>query len=271
MSDAIAPSIKAALNAGGTDRRVEKRECQVHGLVEHSVYVLKNGDAEVASHCLSCDADKKRAAQELQEEEARKAEKAKRAEAIKKFKDCGLGARFIGAEISSYEVADGNKSQARVKSIIERFCSNVDKAMTGNNGIMMLGYPGTGKTMLAACCLRAAAVAGYSVHYSTAIDIVRRIRESWRRDAEKTERQIIKEFVGYDLLVIDELGNQHGTESETLSLYDVINGRYADMKPTIVVSNMDHGELESALGKPTMRRLKEGAVTMIFDWEPHLK
>ena len=41
-----------------------------------------------------------------------------------------------------------------------------------------------------------------------------------------------------DLLILDEVGVQFGSETEKMILFEIINGRYEQLKPTIVISNL---------------------------------
>ena len=44
-------------------------------------------------------------------------------------------------------------------------------------------------------------------------------------------------FIRPDLLILDEVGVQFGSETEKMILFEIINGRYEQLKPTIVISN----------------------------------
>ena len=45
-------------------------------------------------------------------------------------------------------------------------------------------------------------------------------------------------FIRPDLLILDEVGVQFGSETEKMILFEIINGRYEQLKPTIVISNL---------------------------------
>ena len=58
--------------------------------------------------------------------------------------------------------------------------------------------------------------------------------------------------------MIDEVGRQYGTQAERAMLFEVINARYVDMKPTVIVSNFDGPHLKEYLGDSIFSRLAEG-------------
>ena len=75
-------------------------------------------------------------------------------------------------------------------------------------------------------------------------------------------------FIGFDLLVIDEVGAQFGSDTEKLFIFDIIDGRYQDMKPTILISNLDIAGIKDVIGERCVDRLREGGGSMIaFNWE----
>ena len=78
---------------------------------------------------------------------------------------------------------------------------------------------------------------------------------------------IVKRFTSAGLLVIDEIGVQSGSPSERAILADVINTRYENLKPTVVIGNLTKEEFLSILGERALDRLKDNGRTLIFDWE----
>ena len=101
---------------------------------------------------------------------------------------------------------------------------------------------------------------------------------SWRKDSCLTEKAVIDNFVGVDLLIIDEVGAQFGTPAEALHLFDVISERYAQMKSTIILSNFQlsvtpeqraAGQVSIAdyLGDAAFDRFREaGSRAVAFNW-----
>src|SRR5690606_23131134 len=96
---------------------------------------------------------------------------------------------------------------------------------------------------------------------------IRAVKDTYRRDSTQTEAEAIASFVTPDLLILDEVGVQFGSDTEKLILFEIINGRYESMKPTIVISNLAIGELEAYLGERAFDRLREGGgKAVVFDW-----
>ena len=99
------------------------------------------------------------------------------------------------------------------------------------------------------------------------LDAVRSVKETWRPGSEHSERKAIGRFYEPDLLILDEVGVQFGSEAEKIILYDIINGRYERVLPTILISNLPEAELGAYLGDRVLDRMSEGGgVTLAFDW-----
>ena len=62
-----------------------------------------------------------------------------------------------------------------------------------------------------------------------------------------------------DWLIVDEIGVQFDTDKERTMLYDIFNYRYNEMRPTILLSNLDRAGIYSKLGKRICDRIFGGA------------
>jgi len=91
--------------------------------------------------------------------------------------------------------------------------------------MIMVGGVGTGKTLLASAILDAL-VDKHDCWIIKTIDLIRRIKSTWSKDSEKSEEDVINHFINVDLLVIDEVGSQFGSDTEKLFIFDIIDGRF---------------------------------------------
>jgi DNA replication protein DnaC len=81
---------------------------------------------------------------------------------------------------------------------------------------------------------------------------------------------ILSGLITPSLLVLDEIGVSKETPSdfELTTIFTIINGRYEQMRPTVIISNLDGKSLPSAMGERCVDRLREGGVIVIpFEWE----
>jgi len=68
--------------------------------------------------------------------------------------------------------------------------------------------------------------------------------------------------------VIDEVGASRDNDFERMSIFEVVNKRYEEMKPTVLVSNLSAAKFEASVGDRTADRLREGGgFVLLFEWE----
>jgi DNA replication protein DnaC len=100
--------------------------------------------------------------------------------------------------------------------------------------------------------------------------MIRSVKDSWRKGSEKSEEDVIRSFSEPDLLVVDEVGVQFGSDTEKLYLTEIINNRYERKMPTVLISNLNFEELEKSLGTRIIDRFFEGKSAILkFTWESY--
>ena len=105
--------------------------------------------------------------------------------------------------------------------------------------------------------------------YITCMSLIRQVRATWRRDSEKSEGDVLQMLGDVSLLVLDEVGVQYGTDGEQTILFDILDRRYRDMQPTIILTNQDVKGLQEYIGERTFDRLREVSRLVTFDWESY--
>lgn len=235
--------------------------CEQHGDFQQRITVIFGRD--FSTICPKC--HEERVAREEEEERQRRARMASH-RLSERLGAAMIPPRFAGKSFDDFQ-ADGEKQKKALSTCMDYAARFPEHAKAGRC-LLMFGKPGTGKTHLAAAIANDVIGAGDTAVYRTVGGIVQSIKATYDHSSGKTEAQVMAAMVGADLLVIDEVGATKTTEFELAVLFAIVNGRYEEVRPTIVVSNLMPAELANAMGDRCVDRLREGGgIALVFDWE----
>jgi len=247
------------------ETKQESRTCEKHGEYITTLSFSSALNRWVECGCPAC--VKEREADELaKEEKDREKEERDREERIandaeKFFTLRGIPMRYRDKKLN--DIIAETQSQKDIKSMMVEYVKNQEEFAKTGRSYIFYGQPGTGKTHIAISIIKAWKGIGY---YISAREYTRLLRDTYSKSSDQNETDIIKRFVGYDILAIDEIGKQFATENERYAIFDIINQRYNDLKPTILISNMNLADIEDFLGAETVDRLKEnGGQAILFE------
>lgn len=182
-----------------------------------------------------------------------------------RIRAAGIPDRFKEATVWNWQ--HPMEQQRRVWQWARDYCSSFALSIeTGRSGVF-LGAPGTGKTHLAIGVLRHILEKGGTGIYATVMSMLGRIKDTYNKHAAETERQAIDALTKCDVLVVDEVGRSLDTNYEVAQFFRVLDTRYQNLKPTILVSNLNKPKLVEFLGDAAVDRLREsGGALLMFDW-----
>lgn len=184
-----------------------------------------------------------------------------------------FGPRFLNATFDNYIVEPGNNDQWYAFQVCKTYAEKIHlmKRMERQN-LILAGKSGTGKNHLAYAIAKAALAKKMGVTAIPFLHIMQEIKASYTHK-ERTERQIINEYIHADLLIIEEIGISFETDTEKIYLFDLLDGRYKYSNPTIIITNYNEEEFRRFIdfdGKERVwDRLQQTAVLVPFDWESY--
>lgn len=156
-------------------------------------------------------------------------------------------------------------TDARAEELAERLVSG------GATGLYVYGDVGSGKTWLACSVLRRAARRErYQPRAFGAVSMLSSLRASY----DGKQGVTVEELERADMLLVDDLDKPRFTPWALETLYEVVNARVENGRPTIVTANSDMGGLVERLsaGDPVLAeaicdRLVGGAIAVRMDGE----
>jgi len=123
---------------------------------------------------------------------------------------------------------------------------------------ILCGGNGTGKTHLGYASCRLLAEQGKYVKFVLAYRFFEDIKNSFENN---DTGRVLKEYASYDYLVIDEIDKAYGSQLEFIHLYHLVNERYNHLKPTVLITNANKGDLVKQVGSSVIDRIiSEGAI-----------
>lgn len=129
-----------------------------------------------------------------------------------------------------------------------------------NPWLLLSGANGRGKTGLAVGAMRALAERGVGCAFVLVPDLLDGIRTTYgsRENFEASYDQLMGDLRNVSLLVLDDLGKEKASDWATEKLFQVIGGRHANLKRTIVTTNLGLKGISQRLGDPaTAQRIYE--------------
>lgn len=246
------------------NQKTETRVCEDHG-----EYTSTNFIGTVWSNCPQCNEIHRaeREAKEKAEAEAKERERQERNWRIR-IGSAAIPQRFQDRTLDTYIAT--NPGQEKALAFSKDYAAQFDEIRKVGRCAIFVGKPGTGKTHLAVGIALHIMKQNRSVLFTTVQRAIRSVKDTWARGSEVSESQAIQTLAYSDLLILDEVGVQFGSDFEKQILFDVLNERYEKRKPCILLSNIAPSELSGYLGERVADRLREdGGKLIAFDWESH--
>lgn len=245
---------------GKLEIRQVKTNCPLHGEYLAN-QVLLGGKLKEISECPEC-FKLKEARRAIDEEKARKEEAERNRK--QRIVETRMPLEYQTKDFSTF-IQETDSQKAAFK-LARRFVKGWEKAKAGGYGLLFLGSCGTGKTHLA-CAIMIELLKEYAFSYPRyykASEIFSAVRSTYQAGASTNEEETLKFFSSIQLLVIDEVGVQKGSEAEKRILFSILDNRVTSNKPTILMSNLGPKALAELLGDRLYDRVRSKCVPMLF-------
>lgn len=245
---------------GKLEIRQVKTMCPLHGeYLANQVWL--SGQIKEISECPEC-FKLKQAQKAIEEEKARKEEAERNRK--QRIVETRMPLEYQTKDFSTF-IQETDSQKAAFK-LARRFVKGWEKAKAGGYGLLFLGSCGTGKTHLA-CAIMIELLKEYAFSYPRyykASEIFSSVRSTYQAGSTTNEEETLKFFSSIQLLVIDEVGVQKGSEAEKRILFSILDNRVTSNKPTILLSNLGPKALEELLGDRLYDRVRSKCVPMLF-------
>lgn len=153
--------------------------------------------------------------------------------------------------------------------------------IAGRGILALLGNRGTGKTRMAAEITRTGffppdhgewnghgVVSGKTSMYRRTLDVFLDLRDAVGCKTT-SEKRVLSELEKPGLLVMDEFHERGGSEWENRIVSNLIDKRYSQGRPTILIANYSIKEMTVAVGPSVVDRMRENGKAVVCDWESY--
>jgi DNA replication protein DnaC len=172
----------------------------------------------------------------------------KRAEGL--LKNSKIDKRFSLRTFDNFKCYDGITKTAKKKA--QEYAENIKDYLDKGTNLIIEGtdHVGTGKTHLACAIAQDVMQRGIPAKFINVISMIAEIKENFD----------IAKYTDIELLIIDDLGKEKGTDWVCETIYAIINKRYEQMKPTVITtekSMQDMAKNYGDKGKAIISRISE--------------
>ncbi len=186
---------------------------------------------EMTPYCI-CECEQERLKNEREEMLQRQRED----EILRLKADCGLPRRFLS---ESFQTAEPSPENERSFLICKKYAVRFDEMYRKNQGLILYGGVGTGKTFSVACIANELLNKGVSVIFTSFVQLLGKSK-GFDVDGDTVDR-----LCGADLLIIDDFGAERNTDFALEKVYSIIDSRYTSGKPMVVTTNLDLAEMQT--------------------------
>jgi DNA replication protein DnaC len=131
-----------------------------------------------------------------------------------------------------------------MKDVFEYCRDYADDFSLDSPNLYFHGGVGLGKTHLSLAIANEVIKKGFNVVYGSAQNLVSKIERERFGRSQEPEGTTEEKLLGCDLLILDDLGVEFSTAFTVSAIYNIINTRLCESRPTIISSNLDFEEIE---------------------------
>lgn len=168
--------------------------------------------------------------------------------------------KFEQCTFKNWQMDEANK---RMYELGVNYIRNWEQMKKDNIGFILYGGVGIGKTYLVSCIANSLLEQYIPVIIISSIALLGKYKKAYMdKQAEVT---ITNNLQQADLLIIDDLGAENDTAWVKEKIYEIIDSRYRDSKPTIITTNLTLQQLQEKLtGEDGITRTYDRLLEMCY-------
>lgn len=169
-----------------------------------------------------------------------------------------------------YNFTFANANQDTYIEKAKKYCENWEEIYKNNNGLLLWGDVGTGKTFMAGCIANELINNKVPVMMTSLTKIINNLQGFVISDKNEYLNSLNK----FKLLILDDLGAERQSDFALEQVFNVIDNRYKNQQPVIITTNLTLSELKKPSDikyKRIYDRILEMCVPLKFEGESKRK
>jgi DNA replication protein DnaC len=182
-----------------------------------------------------------------------------------RYRHCDFGNYEADNEIdgpSRAELDSWNRSLAQAKLVVERFAQEFSpvREMQSEQGLLLMGPCGVGKTHLVVAALKEIVLRGHSGLFYDYRELLKEIQDSYNAESQSTEMGVLEPVLKTEVLVLDDLGASKPSPWALETVGHILNSRYNEKRVTLLTTNyLDADSSASGPAAPRVAGLRAPA------------
>ncbi len=145
---------------------------------------------------------------------------------------------------SRAELDGWRRSLAQAKLLVERFAQEFSpvREMQSEQGLLLMGPCGVGKTHLVVAALKEIVLRGHSGLFYDYRELLKEIQDSYNPESQSTEMSVLEPVLKTEVLVLDDLGASKPSPWALETVGHILNSRYNEKRVTLLTTNYLDGD-----------------------------
>lgn len=153
-----------------------------------------------------------------------------------------------------------DKDRAKVMQYIKQYINNLPTNFNNNQGIMLYGSNGVGKSFIASLIVKYAYMFRYTSKRCTFVDYINEYTKMWGsknpQEKEDLEEHFYRYYKGVEFLCLEEIGKELDTKLSPTLLEDLLRYREERGLVTIICTNLNPKDLQEKYGNSIISLIK---------------
>lgn len=162
--------------------------------------------------------------------------------------------------VSREQLEKWNRSLSQAKVVVQKFADEYMPPAAQSDfeqGLLLMGPCGVGKTHLAVAALKQIVSRGHSGIFYDYRELLKQIQDSYNPESQSTEMSVLEPVLKADVVLLDDIGAGKSSDWVRETVGHILNSRYNERRATIMTTNYLDKEL-------TDRMREQPSVRIVF-------